>query len=474
MNKSISSVEELYETLIDLENERAVSKKINQESNNLLKGLKVLVERFNEKDILTDIISILRDIVGCEDIIIMAANERHELITQSATSNFFYDIQLEPQTFLNRIIKGDISISFDIQLIPEWNLLSKKLNNRIKSVIHVGLEFSERNTILICCDSRPNFFNRAHADLIKRYSMLVTQALININSQEKINRLNKNLNNMARQAGMADIATNILHNMGNILNSLNVSAKIVIKKLDNSMALNLSRLVVSLKNHPDDLVDYLTNDNKGKMIIPYLDELSRSLDEERNSMHKEMWYLIEKMEQINNIVAMQQSNAEYSGVYENINLIDLIEDALKMQFLSTQENSIQIIRDFLEPPLVYADQYKLLQIIANLLSSAKYAVINHHADPKTIKISINCIHDEVAISISDNGIGIDKENLTKIFQYGFTTKEGSYGFGLHNSANAAKEMGGSIIAESDGVGMGATFIVKLPIYSPRSRNEGNK
>ncbi len=405
----------------------------------------------------------MRDIVGCEDIVIMATNERHELITQSATSDFFYDIQLEPQTFLNRIIKGDIAISFDIQLIPEWCLLSKKLNNRIKSAIHVGLEFNEKKTILICCDSRSNFFNRAHADLVKRYSTLVTQALINISSQEKINRLNKNLNNMARQAGMADIATNILHNMGNVLNSLNVSAKIVINKLDDSMSLNLSRLVASLKNHSDDLVDYLTHDDKGKMIIPYLDKLSECLDQERNSMREEMNSLIKNVEDINTIVAMQESTAKYAGVSENINLIELIEDALKIQFLPAQDNGIQVIRDFRDPPLVYADQYKLLQIMVNLLSSAKYAVINHHLDSKIIKIKITAVHDEVEISISDNGIGIHKENLTKIFQYGFTTKDGSYGFGLHNSANAAKEMGGSIIAESDGVGMGATFVVKLPL-----------
>ncbi len=205
MDKSQSGTEELYETLIDLENERVISNKINQESENLLKGLKILVERFNEENILVDVISILRDIVGCEDVLVMAADENRILITQAATSDFFYDITLEPQLFLERVLKGELSISFDIQLIPEWHLLAEKLNSRIKSAIHIGFGFSEQKTLLICCDSRPKFFKRTHADLVKRYSTLVAQALINRSSQDKIKRLNANLMSVAHQAGMAEV-----------------------------------------------------------------------------------------------------------------------------------------------------------------------------------------------------------------------------------------------------------------------------
>jgi signal transduction histidine kinase len=69
----------------------------------------------------------------------------------------------------------------------------------------------------------------------------------------------------------------------------------------------------------------------------------------------------------------------------------------------------------------------------------------------------------VSIIVRDNGIGIPPENLIKIFNHGFTTKRDGHGFGLHSGANAAKEMGGSLTAESNGPGLGATFTLELPV-----------
>jgi signal transduction histidine kinase len=68
----------------------------------------------------------------------------------------------------------------------------------------------------------------------------------------------------------------------------------------------------------------------------------------------------------------------------------------------------------------------------------------------------------VRISVSDNGVGIPAENLTRIFSHGFTTKQDGHGFGLHSGALAAKELGGSLSVQSDGPGHGATFTLELP------------
>ena len=67
------------------------------------------------------------------------------------------------------------------------------------------------------------------------------------------------------------------------------------------------------------------------------------------------------------------------------------------------------------------------------------------------------------MEVTDNGEGIPKENLTRIFQHGFTTKKTGHGFGLHSGSNAAREMGGSLNVRSDGTGTGATFILELPL-----------
>lgn len=79
----------------------------------------------------------------------------------------------------------------------------------------------------------------------------------------------------------------------------------------------------------------------------------------------------------------------------------------------------------------------------------------------TIRVSRQ---DETArITVSDNGVGIAVENLTRIFAHGFTTKKNGHGFGLHSSALAAKELGGSLRASSEGPDRGATFILELPL-----------
>ena len=69
----------------------------------------------------------------------------------------------------------------------------------------------------------------------------------------------------------------------------------------------------------------------------------------------------------------------------------------------------------------------------------------------------------LCLEVEDNGVGIARENLARIFNHGFTTKRGGHGFGLHASANAATEMSGHLSAASAGQGRGATFTLDLPL-----------
>jgi len=78
------------------------------------------------------------------------------------------------------------------------------------------------------------------------------------------------------------------------------------------------------------------------------------------------------------------------------------------------------------------------------------------------------------ISVCDTGVGIEQENLTRIFSHGFTTKADGHGFGLHTSALAAKAMGGSITAHSEGSGKGATFIIELPLNSAKQADSARR
>lgn len=468
MDKPLSGTEELYETLIELENERVISNKINQESEDLLKGLKILVERFNEKNILVDVISILREIVECEDILVMTADANRILITQAATSNFFYDIQLEPQLFLDRVLKGEVSISFDIELIPEWHLLSEQLNNRIKSAIHMGLGFSEQEALLICCDSRPNFFNRTHADLVKRYSTLVTQALINRSSQEKIKSLNANLLSVAHQTGMAEVAISVIHNIGNVLNSAGVSVGLMKESLNNSMYQKMGLIKNMLTEHQDNLLDYFQNDEKGKLLPNYLIWIFEEIQQHKTILDNEVGHLQQQYNIIKDILTAENEITGQKALTEKVFLAELVD--LSINTVMTKDSmlakQITLNKDYRYNSYIITDKTHLMQLIVNLLKNAKESVMElEEGRPRKINISIEKIKDaeQVELRFIDNGMGILVENLPKIFTFGFTTKKKGHGFGLHNGALIAKQLGGTLKVDSAGFCKGAIFTLILPI-----------
>jgi signal transduction histidine kinase len=106
----------------------------------------------------------------------------------------------------------------------------------------------------------------------------------------------------------------------------------------------------------------------------------------------------------------------------------------------------------------------MLQILVNLLRNAKYACDESGSPGKQVTVWIKEVgSDRVRVEIADNGVGIPPENLTRIFSHGFTTRKHGHGFGLHSSALAAKDMGGTLTVQSEGVGKGATFILELPL-----------
>ena len=221
-----------------------------------------------------------------------------------------------------------------------------------------------------------------------------------------------------------------------------------------------------LREHASDLGEFLTQDSKGRQLADYMERLAEHLSEEQASLLREMELIRGNVEHINDIVSVQQSYARLSGFTEEVEIVALIEDALRMNAGSLARNNIEIIRDF-EPgiPPVTVEKHKVLQILVNLIRNAKLACEDSGRKDKQLTVALRSAGAKVRAAFADNGVGIPRENLTRIFSHGFTTRKNGHGFGLHNSALAAKEMGGSLTAESDGPGCGATFILELPIRS---------
>jgi PAS domain S-box-containing protein len=283
-------------------------------------------------------------------------------------------------------------------------------------------------------------------------------------AEEALRLSQEKLFQASRLAGMAEVATGVLHNIGNVLNSVNVSAGLVVEKLRRSKAPKLVKAAALLADNQRDLGQYLMKDANGQQLPGYLCKLGEFFVAENAEILSEVDQLSRNIEHIKEVVAMQQSYAKVSGVFENLPAHGLVEDAIAMNIGAFERHGVEVDRQYSPVPLIRVDRHKVLQILINLIRNAKYALDDSERLDKKITISITAPNERfVHITVADNGIGISPENLTRIFAHGFTTRKGGHGFGLHSGANAARSMGGTLAVASPGIGQGATFTLELPI-----------
>jgi signal transduction histidine kinase len=135
-----------------------------------------------------------------------------------------------------------------------------------------------------------------------------------------------------------------------------------------------------------------------------------------------------------------------------------------MNLSALARHDIEVVRDYdCSLPEIVVDRHKVLQILINLVRNAKYACDEVERTDKCMTVRVFQEDNRIKICVADNGIGIPAENLTRIFNHGFTTRKNGHGFGLHSGAIAARELGGALHAHSAGLQQGATFTVELPL-----------
>ncbi|MBK5519664.1 DAHL domain-containing protein [Pseudomonas sp. TH10] len=269
----------------------------------------------------------------------------------------------------------------------------------------------------------------------------------------------------ARQAGMAEIATNVLHNVGNVLNSVNISADLVTRKLRASKAQGLAKAMQLINDHPGDVGTFLTQDPKGKLLPGYLNQLVEAIALEQQGMSEELAQLSKSVDHIKDIVATQQSYAGANSLMEPLYISELLEDALRMNAGALTRHQVTVVKDYSALPQVMGDKHRLLLILINLISNAKYAMSDLNNRARQMTLAVKIIDDTtLQVSVKDDGEGIAEENITRIFAHGFTTRKEGHGFGLHSCALAAIEMNGHLTAHSDGPGKGALFTLRIPLH----------
>ncbi|MDX1900976.1 MAG: MHYT domain-containing protein [Gammaproteobacteria bacterium] len=282
--------------------------------------------------------------------------------------------------------------------------------------------------------------------------------------------LNQQMLLTARQAGMAEVAASVLHNVGNVLNSVNVSSFMISEKVQNSKLstlIDLNKLIEDNKNHFD---EFVKNDPRGKKLPDFIHSLTHHWKIERDSLNSEIAILLKNIEHIRNIIATQQDISRVSDSEQVISIINVLDECMLMTGIDNPKCQIQIKKDYESIKPVVVDKAKVLQILVNLIQNAKDALSQSQNEDKFILIKVTHNKHYFSIEITDNGAGISSADLTKIFAYGFTTKKKGHGFGLHTSAIYAKEMAGSLRVSSLGKGKGASFILELP-YNTQEKSK---
>ncbi|MDG5767142.1 two-component regulator propeller domain-containing protein [Balneolales bacterium ANBcel1] len=278
---------------------------------------------------------------------------------------------------------------------------------------------------------------------------------------EKLKETQAELVDKAHKAGMADVATNVLHNIGNILNSVNVSAVMIRELLGKSHLKGFRKANAMLKGNREDIRNFVLNDPKGEQLLNYYMALDQPVKEEYDELMVQIGRLSDKIQLIMDVVSAQQSYSMAGRIQNDLPLEPIIEDTLTLQDEMSQDSRLVIVRDFKEVDPVRVEKSKLVHVLINVLKNAREAI--REAKPEKGVITLSTRQDEkyIYFSVHDNGIGISASQLEKVFTHGFSTKKSGHGYGLHSCANYMQEMGGFIQAASDGRGRGATFTIGM-------------
>ncbi|MBC8012297.1 MAG: HAMP domain-containing protein [Burkholderiales bacterium] len=279
---------------------------------------------------------------------------------------------------------------------------------------------------------------------------------------------------LSHAAGMAEVAAGVLHNIGNALNSINVSAELLSGHLADRITISTRALRDFFHSPPPKAAPIFSSHPDGPDVLAFAASVSDHIASHLNQANRELAALRTGVAHLKDIVARQQTLAKSSRHNETFDVREALQEALLIDKTESHlpEGGFGVETTPGAPTLVFADRSAVVQILINLLANARAAIEASPTSASHLGVRIgpsDATH--LHVTVTDNGIGIAKEQLISIFNYGFTTKAGGHGFGLHNAANTARLLGGSLGVSSAGPGLGAVFTLALPLHPPSSEHE---
>ncbi|MCG8338293.1 MAG: ATP-binding protein [Proteobacteria bacterium] len=300
-------------------------------------------------------------------------------------------------------------------------------------------------------------------ELVNKNKELENEIKERVKAEEALKSAQDELVEHAHRSGMAEIAADTLHNVGNVLNSVKTSSHVIkeiIKKFPNE---EFSKACHLIKDNSDNISEFLQKDDKGSKIIEYLLALEQAFDTSLKEVSENFERLDERIETISQVILAQQNYAGRHFLTESIDLEVMIDNALTLIPNTFGEKGIKLVKKIDAVPAIKGQKNKLLHTLVNLLKNAVQAMSGIEGVEKKVVTNLYREKNQVVLSITDKGIGIAAEDLDRIFSHGYTTRKDGFGFGLHSCANYMQEMGAAIVAESEGINKGATFSLIFPL-----------
>jgi DNA-binding LacI/PurR family transcriptional regulator/signal transduction histidine kinase len=267
----------------------------------------------------------------------------------------------------------------------------------------------------------------------------------------------------AHQAGMAEIAVGALHNVGNLLNSVSVSAESAGEILEHSRIDGLLKANELLHAHAHDLGEFFARDPKAALLPDYYGKVAAGILDEWTRVRSSVAEILERTGLIRETIRSLQEYA-HNGLdillREETDLVGIAELALEVEATHIARRGVQVRREYeRDAPRPVLPRTKVVHVVVNLVKNAIDALAPVPEEDRCLTVQVRRQGGCAQILVRDTGVGIPPENLERVFSYGFTTKAAGHGFGLHTCANYVKQMGGTLTAESEGPGKGALFTV---------------
>jgi signal transduction histidine kinase len=274
----------------------------------------------------------------------------------------------------------------------------------------------------------------------------------------------------AHRAGMAEIASEVLHNVGNAVNTANCCTEVIADRLNHSRIAGLEKATALLSEQASNAVHFFSEDPRGPKLISYLITLTAALQKEQVENLSELQRLQETIRHIRDAIASQQSHARKSDFRQRVELRALLNETLLVNEALQKQCGITVSVNMPDLPLLELNRSRVAQVLVNLEKNALLAMQSVPRKNHELTLNVAILKSDVLqIEIRDTGTGFTPEIHERLFGQGFTTRKEGSGLGLHYCVNVIREMGGDITAYSDGPGTGASFTITIPRAIPETK-----